>query len=75
MQAHKRRIPGKVQCFKGQIVTRSEMIISDALDFAIDKDPATLRVIIDLIVEYKIAVKHALKLESAIHSMVKDTEK
>ena len=56
-------------------MTRSEIIISDAIDFAIDKDPATLRVIIDLIVEYRIAVKQALKLERVIHSMVKDTEK
>jgi hypothetical protein len=55
-------------------MTRSSDIIARALDFALDKDPATLRVIIDIAVEYKIAVDHALKIERVLHEMIKDGE-
>jgi hypothetical protein len=56
-------------------MTRSSDIIARALDFALDKDPATLRVIIDIAVEYKIAVDHALKIERVLHTMIKESEK
>lgn len=54
---------------------RHEILIRRALDHAIDKDPETLKIVIDLVVEYKIAVNHALKLEETIKAYMKDGEK
>ena len=56
-------------------MTTSTTLINRALDHAIDKDPETLRIIIDLTVEYKIAVNHALRVERILHEMIKETEK
>lgn len=56
-------------------MTRSEKLIARALDFAIDKDAETFGLIIDLVTEYEIAVKQALKVERALHNMIKESEK
>ncbi len=56
-------------------MTTSADLINRALDHAIDKDPATLKLIIDLVVEYKIAVNQALQLEETIKAYMKDGEK
>lgn len=55
-------------------MTTSRLLIEKALDFAIDKDPETLRIIIELVVEYNIAVKQALQAEDTIKRFVKDAE-
>ena len=56
-------------------MTTSTALINRALDHAIDKDPQTLRIIIELVGEYRIAVDHALKLEETIKAYMKDGEK
>ena len=56
-------------------MTTSAAIINRALDHAIYEKPETLKIVIDLVVEYKIAVNHALKLEETIKAYMKDGEK
>lgn len=56
-------------------MTTSVALINRALDHALNKDPETLRVIIDLTVEYGIAVRQALKVERILHEMIKEAEK
>jgi hypothetical protein len=56
-------------------MTRSTLIIERALDHAMDKDPETLRIMIELTGEYRIAINQNLELEKAIKAFMKDGEK
>jgi hypothetical protein len=55
-------------------MTTSTALINRALDHAIDKDPETLKIIIDLVTEYRIAINHALRIERILHEMIKQDE-
>ena len=56
-------------------MTTSTALINKALEHAIYEKPETLRIIIELVGEYRIALDHALKLEETIKAYMKDGEK
>ena len=55
-------------------MTRNEILIQQALDHAMDKDPETLRFILELANELKISAAHTLRIERVLHEMIKDVE-
>lgn len=55
-------------------MTTSTALINRAYDHAMASTPKTMAIIIELVAEYEIAVKQAIRLERILHEMIKEME-
>jgi hypothetical protein len=55
-------------------MTTSTALINRAYDHALDCQPESMSIIIELVAEYEIAVKQAIRLERILHEIIKQDE-